>query len=138
MVMVQVLDDFYMNRGGYRITSLEKRKMEQYNNIYGGTTSSNTPQDSNHSLELAKRIFLQRRERLLHLLGDGATTQLDDHRLLEDTMVVNASEKSTVQSTQDIHPRVMIKDGPPFTIQRIAEILLTPERVSDWNTLFYY
>mmetsp|Transcript_3064 Transcript_3064/g.7202 ORF Transcript_3064/g.7202 Transcript_3064/m.7202 type:complete len:738 (-) Transcript_3064:103-2316(-) len=49
-------------------------------------------------------VFQQRRQRLLHMLGSGSTTSF--------------RRQETVVSSS----------GPPFTIQRIAEVLLSPDR----------
>jgi len=143
-VMSHVLDHFYFHRGGYRISSVEQRKIQsQLSTI--PSSSSNTATSllsicTTSLQELEQRIFLQRRERLLLLLGGGGKESIDpsDHgsASVQPTLQPSSSTTPTniekdihkIQNNSMIHPNIG-NDGPPFTIQRIAEILLTPDKV---------
>jgi len=97
-----VLDHFYQNRGGYKVSPAEKGKQSligssrKIGNDLSVTELPLTPED----------IFIQRRQRLVDMLKPRPKTpnKAVDHQNMPD--------------------------GPPFTVQRIAEVLISPERVS--------
>lgn len=98
-----VLDHFYLHRGGYKLSPAEKRRNKTLStNDMDKQTQS---QYASTSQQLSpKQVFLQRRQRLVEMLlskppnGDNAFG--DQYHA----------------------------DGPPFTIQRIAEVLVAPDR----------
>jgi hypothetical protein len=101
-----VLDHFYSKRGGYTLSPSEKRRNATL--VLGGDKNNKggTPPLSPDS------VFQQRRQRLL-------------------TMLMPPRKKQ--QQREDRRQRQRVNDtntGPPFTIQRIAEVLVSPERVS--------
>lgn len=136
----RVLDNSYRNRGGYKLSPAELRihaaavaaqsaasnAIALAEGVNGGSEKENSPE-----LELEppspEKTFQQRRRRLLALLG-------------EDSADTNSEPPSTPQSPLHHQPIAAgpsylgdgaeFESGPPFTIQRIAEVLLTPERVS--------
>ena len=96
-----VLDHFYQNCGGYKLSPAEKRQNEN--------TTSSIP-DKHDSMALnqsPEHIFQQRRQKLLGMVSSHADHPDRTFRLKSPT-----------------------KEGPPFTIQRVAEVLVSPERVS--------
>ena len=68
------------------------------------------------SVSVAEEIFSQRKERLLLMLGQ-----------MENNNKAGASSSNSVNNQK---LQVIDDDGPPFTIQRIAEVLMAPQRVS--------
>jgi hypothetical protein len=102
-----VLDHFYQNRdNGYKLSPAEKRKRERFaetlNRNSKNQTDSATKSDKLASLLSSEYVFQQRRQRLMAMLLP--TISQDGH------------EKQS--------------EEPPFTIQRIAEVLINPDRVS--------
>jgi hypothetical protein len=147
-----VLDYWYHQNGGYKLSPAEKRKSETYsaekepssskqvngdhvnndtaNSGVNGTSNGNSgsrrntdhsaettdPQtlpEANKGLGSAESIFQHRRQRLLKMLGQ-----------VDGKPGPNAKKRSRAEH----------HDGPPFTIQRIAEVLIAPERVSSTCT----
>jgi len=68
------------------------------------------------SVSVAEEIFSQRKERLLLMLGQ-----------MENNNKAGASSSNSVNNQK---LQVIDDDGPPFTIQRIAEVLMAPQRVN--------
>lgn len=66
-------------------------------------------------------IFQQRKRRLLAMLGNGNGE-------------ASPLYKPSLTSPSDANAATV--EGPPFTIQRIAEVLLAPERVSGYIPMF--
>jgi hypothetical protein len=95
-----VLDHFYKHRGGYKLATAEKRRNETLSAIDKSTD------EKRRSPLSSEAVFQQRRQRLVNMLLP------ENH------------DRSPRRST------VAPSDGPPFTIQRIAEVLVSPERVS--------
>jgi hypothetical protein len=111
-----VLDRWYKSRGGYKLSFAEQKRSR----VSGNHTSSSmekadsntvptTSGDNGKEGRSAEVIFQQRKHRLMNMLGP----RLDS----KDT----ESSKTPAENVPD-------DDGPPFTIQRIAEVLLAPER----------
>jgi hypothetical protein len=99
-----VLDHFYHHRGGYKLSPAEKRRNNTL--LANGKDEQTHGQFTSTSQALSpKQVFLQRRQRLVEML-------LPKHP--------NGDENFGDQCHTD---------GPPFTIQRIAEVLVAPERV---------
>jgi hypothetical protein len=97
-----VLDHFYHSRGGYRLSPAEKRRNEKLSACKGGVDFSITV------LPLTPQdVFVQRRQRLVDML----------------------SPRRSSGGIVAVH--TVMSAGPPFTIQRIAEVLISPERVSN-------
>ena len=106
-----VLDHFYKSRGGYKLSPAEKRRNETLqtnssNNNSGNGSSSErmTSGETRKSPLSSEAIFRQRRQRLTAMLSETESG-------------VKAPQKRA------------FGDGPPFTIQRVAEVLVAPERV---------
>ena len=105
MAVAIVLDHFFRNRGGYKLSPAEMRRNET---LHANTADKlNGLSPNGHPLS-SRDIFLQRRQKLVDML-------LPRPLVIDDI----AAETSHVADT-----------GPPFTIQRIAEVLVAPERVS--------
>ena len=90
-----VLDHFYRQRGGYKLSPAEKRRNTKLH------AKTDKEKQGSGSLS-ADAIYEQRRLRLLNMLVPDKNGDDRQHA----------------------------NDGPPFTIQRIAEVLVSPERVS--------
>lgn len=126
-----VLDHSYRFYGGYKLSPAEIRineaafaalnagvKHQSENGATSGQGAAVKVQAPS-----AEKTFFQRRKRLLARLGDegallsSSTTPGDVHS--PDKQKVNGGK--TAAADTEI-------DGPPFTIQRIAEVLIAPER----------
>jgi hypothetical protein len=97
-----VLDHSYRRNGGYKLSPAEVRKFQTG----------------------ADAIFQQRRRRLLELV---VTNNHTDELLVSQQQGsshhhTNGTKNGTTQS------QVNVRNGPPFTIQRLAEVLLSPVR----------
>jgi hypothetical protein len=101
-----VLDHFYRRCGGYKLSPAEKRRNQTL------SASSNSFEKSGDERRIPplspEDIFHQRRQRLV-------------------SMLLPESGAPEVILPRQKHVR---NDDPPFTIQRIAEVLVSPERVS--------
>jgi hypothetical protein len=120
-----VLDHFYHTRGGYKLSPAEKRRNETLTANNGGSSVKKLAkngvsgqENKNNGRNLtplsSEDVFLQRRQRLMMLLLPASTHPEDSPR------------------RQKIAKK---NDDPPFTIQRIAEVLVAPERVSHMDSL---
>lgn len=97
-----VLDNFFC-RGGYKLSPAEKLRNETH---LGNTSVGKKEQVSSED------IFRKRRESLLEML-------------------LPRSSLSSAPGTHSLKQLPQVNgDVPPFTIQRIAEVLMVPERVS--------
>jgi len=130
-----VLDNSYRNRGGYKLSPAELRihaaavaAQSAASNAIALAEAGNGGSEKENSPELdleppsPEKTFQQRRRRLLALLGEDSD-----------------SSEAVLNSPLHHHPQpgpsylgdgAEFQDGPPFTIQRIAEVLVAPERVS--------
>jgi hypothetical protein len=103
-----VLDHFYRHRGGYKLSPAEKRR----NQTLSATTSNSSEKTSSDERRISPQssedVFHQRRQRLVTMLLPDSESSEDGPR----------------------RRNLVTSDGPPFTIQRIAEVLVKPERVS--------
>lgn len=129
-----VLDNSYRNRGGYKLSPAELRihataaaaqsaasnAMALAESGNGGSEKENSPE-----LELEppspEKTFQQRRRRLLTLLGDDSDS---------NDAAPNSPLHHPPSGPSYLGDGTDVLDGPPFTIQRIAEVLIAPERVS--------
>jgi hypothetical protein len=125
-----VLDYFQKKRGGYKLSRAEQQRCDTWNEneedvrVYGtenavknctvndkqnGAAVLDAGQDKkgNNAIVTAEEIFQQRKQHLLNMLGPSTDVLLDSN--------------GVGQSSLD-------GGGPPFTIQRIAEVLIAPER----------
>lgn len=100
-----VLDHFYRHCGGYKLSPAEKRRNKTL------SASSNSSEKANDERRIpplsSEGIFQQRRQKLLTMLLPGNP---------DDGLMRRKATNSEAL--------------PPFTAQRIAEVLLSPERVS--------
>lgn len=110
-----VLEHSYRCRGGYKLTTDEMRKHKAEREASEGRVEHLSKIEDPSPEE----AFQNRRLLLLALVG----TMEDDEAGFE------ANRKETNGESKPI-PAVAIphRDGPPFTIQRLAEVLLSPER----------
>lgn len=93
-----VLDHFYKHRGGYKLSPAEKRR---YETVDASDVTENMGGENKPQGLSSEVVFQQRRQKLLSMM-------------LPETMPQNRKMEPT--------------QGPPFTIQRIAEVLVSPER----------
>jgi len=115
-----VLDHFYHNRKtGYKLSPAEQRRNERLaatvdnkansnNSTDKDSTKTKTKGDKLSSLLSSEHIFQQRRQRLMAMLLPS-TSHMEDNQ-------------------QRRLRRERKCDDPPFTIQRIAEVLVAPDR----------
>ena len=97
-----VLDHFYQNMGGYKLSPAEKGEKS-----FIATRRKTGSHFSINELSLTPEdIFIQRRRRLTNML----------------------QPRRRIPNKEPSHQN--ISGGPPFTLQRIAEVLISPERVS--------
>ena len=111
-----VLDHFYQNRdNGYKLSPAENRRNERFAETLNRNSNNNNTDDCNDadptmksdklsSLFSSEYVFQQRRQRLMAML-------------LPTISQAAGHEKDS--------------EEPPFTMQRIAEVLVAPNRVSD-------
>lgn len=105
-----VLDHSYRHQGGYKLSPAEVRK---YNITMAN--SNNTMTTKKQGAALPEEIFRQRRHRLMALV----TTNQE--------VGINGSSSGT-KNGRNGAASAQIRNGPPFTIQRLAEVLLSPSR----------
>ena len=102
-----VLDFYYRKRGGYKLSPAEKRKYS-----LGTTDAAKSVGDENHNTtqdNTVDNIFQSRKKHILDMLG----------RYCDINGEQGANSRSSVSGGGVL---------PPFTIQRIAEVLMEPER----------
>jgi len=145
LAVALVLEYSYKHRGGYKLSPAEKRRFEvlQLQLTSASATSVNASSSSSANRDIREKnatyhpsqtdvAFMERRMRLLKMLGGGKSGRSSASRMgsgsdggfTTDTSIDSMRRKSGedfILSNQY---------GPPFTIQRVAEVLLTPERVS--------
>lgn len=118
-----VLDNFYHNKNnGYKLSPAENRRNERLAETVNNTSAGNnnsmhkdssmlatstTKRDKLSTLLSSEHVFQQRRQRLMAMLLPSATHINDQHRQTRVERQI---------------------DDPPFTIQRIAEVLVAPHR----------
>ena len=118
-----VLDYYYQNRGGYKLSPLEQRIY----NVGSEKNEKNTTaadQDETHTplvadvVRKSEEVFQKRKKRLLEMLGRYCNAAASDQ------------ESSDTEKGPNIVFQGMnsVKSLPPFTIQRLAEVLMEPER----------
>jgi PPP4R2 len=104
-----VLDFYYQNRGGYKLSPAEKRKYSLAGMV-GAHLTNQEKHSSNHPPEwTADEIFQNRKKHILDMLGRYCDT--------------NMEQRGTTMSPATVGDML-----PPFTVQRIAEVLMEPER----------
>jgi hypothetical protein len=108
-----VLDHFYHTRGGYKLSPAERRRKDTLAEPFYATNENHQSNSDDANKKLTplspEDFYLERREKLMMmLLLPGGSSQADG--------VSNHHDESF---------------DPPFTIQRVAEVLIAPERVSD-------
>jgi hypothetical protein len=99
-----VLDHFYRHCGGYKLSPAERRRIAIEMGGNNESSDNNNAEQQRRTIS-SDTVFQQRRQRLASML----------------------SPKSYKKNK---HEDVTKGPGPPFTIQRIAEVLVSPERVS--------
>jgi hypothetical protein len=134
-----VLDHFYHNLGGYKLSLAEERRHRTLktsgttaggsqwseNQLRRGCGGDKVDEFSKGSLTLAAGIFQQRRQRLMMmLLPSSMQTDMNGSFPSMQTDMNGSFRRRK-------HPRG--NDDPPFTIQRIAEVLVSPERVRQFD-----
>jgi hypothetical protein len=130
-----VLDHSYRNRGGYKLSPAELRihaaaAASQSAALNGMNANGGSEKENSPELELEppspEKTFQQRRRRLLAQLGE------DDCSSDPQSVPQSPSHQQAAATGPGSHlgDSAEFVSGPPFTIQRIAEVLLTPERVS--------
>ena len=154
LAVALVLEHSYNHRGGYKLSPAEKRRFEvvqqkfklssletrkaQSSQQQQPSPSSN-PHDTknqfeNLNLNQMDVAFTERRMRILQMLGGGKNSRSlsssSSRHGSEYTSDSGSSLGSTKGSIAYNSERSQDCTGPPFTIQRVAEVLLMPERVS--------
>lgn len=104
MAVAIVLDHFYRNRGGYKLSPAEKRRNET---LFANRAEKLSGLSQKVHPLSPEDVFLQRRQKLVAML-------------LPRSLVASDAIQNTNGAANE----------PPFTIQRIAEVLVAPERVS--------
>jgi hypothetical protein len=141
LAVALVLEYSYKHRGGYKLSPAEMRRFEVLANsnskvsplIAGKSTSALSYHPSRTDI-----AFMERRMRLLKMLGGGKSAHTPTTRFTNGMHSGNASDGGFI-SDASIDASLKRKHaneeyvqtssfGPPFTIQRVAEVLLAPER----------
>ncbi|KAG7351082.1 protein phosphatase 4 core regulatory subunit R2 [Nitzschia inconspicua] len=116
-----VLDHFYHFRGGYKLSPAEKRRNETIQVVEDerqkDATTKNNNNNDDDEITNGKRpsplssedVFLQRRQRLMMMMLPSSAHP----------------ESRKRPCSHDLLPK---RDDAPFTIQRLAEVLIDPER----------
>ena len=134
LAVALVLEYSYKNRGGYKLSPAEKRRFEVLKQANLNMCIEKTV---NHHPSQTDVAFMERRMRLLKMLGGGKSSSTRSSGRV--SMSSNASDGGFTSDTSfNCDARRKTSDdfiqggrcGPPFTVQRVAEILLMPERVS--------
>lgn len=123
-----VLEHSYRYRGGYKLSPAEIRihaAAAAAQNASGNTMIDVKPPSP-------EKIFQQRRRRLLALLGEDLELNEPETKSQPEIVADCDSSLSHHQLTGPsfLGDNAALQDGPPFTIQRIAEVLVVPEKVS--------
>lgn len=125
MALGLVLDHWHRQKGGYKLSPAERRRSEAADKatqalVNGESKQDNgnvngaknpPPEKSKEYIIKAEAIFQKRKERLLVMLGQQG-------------------DKASRRYASTARRYEAEDEGPPFTIQRIAEVLIAPERVS--------
>ena len=119
-----VLDHYYYNRGGYKLSPLEKRIYD----IVAENNDATKDLPDNHESSAAatdpvrnsEEVFQKRKKRLLEMLGKYCNAVASDH---ENSDIEKGSTVALLHSRDNTKSFF-----PPFTIQRLAEVLMEPER----------
>jgi hypothetical protein len=116
LATASVLDYFFQHKRGYKLSPAERRRNSMLLSSVGKTCGDDTEKKNtaetatdnvgDESL-IGEEVFKQRKQRLLKVLSDAD----------------EISGKDKTSSSISLY-----RTNPPFTIQRIAEVLLTPER----------
>lgn len=143
LAVALVLEYSYKHRGGYKLSLAEKRKFEVLaiaNTKVNAFVSGKTGTASSYHPSRTDIAFMERRMRLLKMLGGGKSAQTasrnrfgggaqsgstSDGGFTSDTSMDTAAFRRKI-TTEDFLPNGSF--GPPFTVQRLAEVLLAPER----------
>jgi hypothetical protein len=128
-----VLDNSYRNRGGYKLSPAELRihaataaaqSAASHAVSSGGSEKENSPE-----LEVEppspEKTFQQRKRRLLALLGEDDVSSSEQPPSAPQSPL---HHQATAPVPSYLGDDTEFASGPPFTIQRIAEVLLDPER----------
>jgi hypothetical protein len=123
-----VLDYYYSHHGGYKVSRTEKQICSsaidtiKSTNEVSNVTNDDTTRTNQPVAMSDEEIFQKRKKRLLDMLGRYCEGNLDQEGSNSDTEkasnIVISSYRGNAKNT--IHP--------PFTIQRVAEVLMEPER----------
>lgn len=127
--LVLVLDHSYRYRGGYKLSPAEL-KINAAADAAQETTAGDTKIDV--ARPSPEKAFLQRRRRLLALLGQDSESSEAETKSQSECVADGDSVLShhVLTGHSYLGNNAGELDGPPFTIQRIAEVLVVPERVS--------
>jgi len=135
LAVALVLEYSYKNRGGYKLSPAEKRRFDVLQNAQNKLAKEKNS-TTNHPSQ-TDIAFMERRMRLLKMLGGGKSGRSSSSaRLISGMYSGNASDGGFTSDTSidSLVKRRTGEDfanhtyGPPFTIQRVAEVLLMPER----------
>ncbi len=132
LAVALVLEYSYKHRGGYKLSPAEKRRFEVLQQTSPTRSGGVEKSASSFHPNQTDVAFMERRMRLLKMLGGGKSGRSSAGRVASsdggftsDTSFDGAARRKS----SDDYPQNS-RYGPPFTIQRVAEILLMPERVS--------
>ncbi len=139
LAVALVLEYSYKHRGGYKLSPAEKRRFEVLQNANNKLTKDRS--SSTYYPSQTDFAFMERRMRLLKMLGGGKSGRSSSAARVVSSVSAYSGNGSDGGLTSDtsidsIARKRSIEDftnhsyGPPFTIQRVAEVLLMPERVS--------
>ena len=138
LAVALVLEYSYKHRGGYKLSPAEKRQFEVLQQAIANRGREKNAAFLPSQTDVA---FMERRMRLLKMLGGGKNANANanarptatrflpgntsDGGFTSDTSFDSAMRRKTSEDFAQSN-----YFGPPFTIQRVAEVLLMPERVS--------
>lgn len=131
-----VLDNSYRNRGGYKLSPAELRihaaaAAAQSAASHAVSSGAGSEKENSPELEVEppspEKTFQQRKRRLLALLGEDDVSSSEQPPSAPQSPL---HHQATAPGPSYLGDDTKFASGPPFTIQRIAEVLLDPERVS--------
>jgi hypothetical protein len=113
-----LLEHYYQHRGGYKLSPVEKRRHVM--TMSATATSSAMKNDEKQPMEISAQNGINSNTDLAR--GEAEKKPSPEEEVFRQRWqrVLSLLEQPTGSLSEDV--------GPPFTIQRIAEVLIAPER----------